>query len=50
MSSKKRLKIKFRQRLKRRRRRINLLEKGLDPKEYFYGKYYIGGDKAQTLI
>gem|GEM_PF-2767861 len=42
MSVKNKLRIKFRQRLKRRRRRIKLLEKGIDPKGYFFGKYYIG--------
>ncbi|MCK9615640.1 MAG: hypothetical protein M0R48_09060 [Candidatus Omnitrophica bacterium] len=41
MSSKKQLQIKFRQKLKRRRRRLKLLEKGIDPKDYFCGRYFI---------
>jgi hypothetical protein len=42
MSLKKKLEIKLRQKLKRRRRRLKLLKKNLDPKEYFCGKYYFG--------
>ncbi|RJP27389.1 MAG: hypothetical protein C4533_07990 [Candidatus Omnitrophota bacterium] len=41
MSSKRKLQIKFRQKLKRRRRRLNLLKKGIDPKDYYCGGYYI---------
>jgi len=41
MSSKKKLEIKLRQKLKRRRRRLKLLEKGIDPKDYFCGRYFI---------
>ncbi|MCM8780422.1 MAG: hypothetical protein NC908_00645 [Candidatus Omnitrophica bacterium] len=49
MSSKKKLQIKFRQRLRRRQRKQKLLEKGLDPKDYFYGKYYVGG-RLETAV
>jgi hypothetical protein len=41
MSSKKKLQIKFRQKLKRHRRRLKLLEKGIDPKDHFSGRYFI---------
>lgn len=41
MSSKNKIQIKVKQKLRRRQRRLKLLKAGLDPKDFFYEKYYI---------
>jgi hypothetical protein len=41
MSVRERNKIKREQRIKRGRRRAKLLQKGLDPKDFFAGRSYI---------
>jgi len=48
MSSKHKLQIKFKQRLRRRQRRLKLLEKGLNPNDYFFGKYYVARNLTPT--
>ncbi len=41
MATRKRFKLKKQQKNKRQKRRHKLTEKGLDPAQYFYGKYYL---------
>jgi len=41
MSVKHKIQIKLRQKLRRRQRKARLLEKGLNPNDFFYGKYYL---------
>ena len=41
-----RAKIKGKQRIKRRKKRIKLKEKGLDPDKYFHGKCYVGHNEG----
>jgi hypothetical protein len=45
MGLRKRKKIKFRQRLKRIKKRRKLLERGLNPNDFYIGKYYVGFNK-----
>jgi hypothetical protein len=40
MSTKQKIQIKSKQKIKRQKRRLKLLKKGLDPKDFFFGKYY----------
>ncbi|MBL7157415.1 MAG: hypothetical protein ISS92_04545 [Candidatus Omnitrophica bacterium] len=40
MGQKKRTKIKFGQRLKRKKRRLKLSKAGKDPNEHFYSGFY----------
>lgn len=47
MSVKHKIKIKKKQKLRRRERKKALLKKGLNPNDYFYGKYYIGPQSNQ---
>ncbi|MCX7661709.1 MAG: hypothetical protein N2Z79_03395 [Candidatus Omnitrophica bacterium] len=42
MSERHKIKIRKKQRLRRRERKKSLLKKGINPQDYFYGKYYIG--------
>jgi hypothetical protein len=41
MSTKQKIQIKIKQRLKRRKIRKKLMQLGLNPNEYFYGKYLV---------
>ncbi|MCM8791790.1 MAG: hypothetical protein NC826_01360 [Candidatus Omnitrophica bacterium] len=41
MSTKQKIQIKLRQRLKRRKLRERLFQLGYNPNEYFYGKYLV---------
>jgi hypothetical protein len=42
MSIKKRKQIKFKQRVKRHKKRLKLSQKGLDPDKFYHGGYYVG--------
>jgi hypothetical protein len=41
MSTKQKIQIKIKQRLKRRKIRKKLIQLGLNPNDYFYGKYLV---------
>ncbi|MCM8799485.1 MAG: hypothetical protein NC900_01975 [Candidatus Omnitrophica bacterium] len=41
MSTKQKIQIKFKQRLKRRKIRKKLMQWGYNPDEFFYGKYLV---------
>jgi hypothetical protein len=41
MSTKQKIQIKIKQRLKRRKIRKKLAQLGLNPNDYFYGKYLV---------
>jgi len=45
MATKKRFEISVKQIKKRRKNRKLLKKKGLDPDDFYYGKFYIGPDK-----
>jgi hypothetical protein len=47
MGLKRRLQIKNIQRLKRRKKRLRLQKKGLNPDDYFLGAYYVGFRKEK---
>ncbi|MFQ5951852.1 MAG: hypothetical protein ACE5JK_00385 [Candidatus Omnitrophota bacterium] len=35
-------KMKFKQRQKRRKKRLKLMRKGMDPDDFYFGRYYVG--------
>lgn len=41
MSTKQKIQIKFKQRLKRRKKRLKLIKMGYNPNDFFYGKYLV---------
>ncbi|MBD3425790.1 MAG: hypothetical protein GF409_01005 [Candidatus Omnitrophica bacterium] len=47
MGLKKRKKIKAKQKKKRHKKRMKLAEEGLDPNDYYFGKYYVGSDESE---
>lgn len=42
MGLKDRKKVKVKQKVKRHKKRLKMLAKGLDPNEFYFGQYYIG--------
>ena len=42
MGMKERKKMKIKHRVKRRKKRLKLKEKGLDPNDFYFGGFYIG--------
>jgi len=42
MSTKKKKQISFKHKIKRRKKRAKLIQKGLDPDRFFHGRYYVG--------
>lgn len=48
MSLRKRFHIKQEQKLKRRKNRTTITTKGLNPNEYYYGKFFIKAQSTST--
>lgn len=47
MSRKQKIQIKTKQKIKRQRRRLKLLKKGQDLKNFFFGSVYVGPHKQK---
>ncbi len=47
MSYRKRKKMEFRKKLNRRKKKLKLIKKGLDPEKFFRGGVYIGGENKE---
>ncbi len=46
MGMKHRKRIKYKQRQKRKKKRLKLAAQGLDPKDYYCGRFYVGTKEA----
>ena len=42
MGLKKRKQIKMKQKLKRHKKRLKLIQKGENPEDYYFGRFYVG--------